>query len=645
MIVSCNKYFRYAFEPTRIGNVEIKNRIVMSAMGTGFADPKGFITSRSIHYYTERARGGVGLIIVEGSNVHQFGHSYLLQPNIYDDRFIPGFKELTDAVHRNSSKVGLQLIFSGIPALTHTSRLPAPSKLGSKARELSKEEIQEIIKSFGEAAQRARTAGFDLIEIHACHGSLVCLFLSPKYNRRIDEYGGNGGRALFAIEILTSIKEKTSHDFPVIFRINGEEYTDEQGMTIKEASRISKILEKFGVDALNITSGIETRDAPQVFASSIVPQGFRVHLAAQIKKDIHIPVITSGGINNFRMLEEILQNQHADLVAMGKSLIADPYLPKKAREGRLDDIRPCVRCCEGCAGNILGGQAINCIGNAEVGRENDFRINQAKKKKKVLILGGGPAGMEAARVSVLRGYAVFLYEKSQKLGGQLFLAAIPPYKKELGKLVDYLAKQIDKLGVHVELGKLMTLKEIEYLKPDVVIMATGAKPFFPPIDGIDGTNVVSALDVLGGKEKTGKEVLVIGGGQVGCETAEFLADQGKNVKIVEMLDELARDLNFIPHRKLLIKRLKEKGVGVLMGTKVKACTPKGIVTLKGVFGVPPEEEMSAESIVIAAGSVPDQEMIEKLKDKFQEFYMIGDCVDPRNALEAIHEGSQIARLI
>lgn len=630
------------FEPLQIRSVELKNRTVMTAMGTHLAE-KGRMTQRPIDYYVARAKGGIGLIIAEAMPIHPFGLAGASLPCIYDDRFIPGLKILVDAVQEQGARICAQLLFAGTPQTTGIHQTPAPNDIGARGRGLSVGEIELITKAYGEAAARARAAGFDMVEVHCAHGTLPCLFLSPYYNRRTDEYGGELGRTKFAVDILSAIREKAG-DFPVLFRINGDDGVGERGVTVEVAIANAKRLEEAGADAIDVSSGMEFRDAYNMFPPMTISTEYRWRLAEAIKKALSIPVIISGGITDPRVAEDMLQSGKADLVGFARPLLADPELPRKAKEGRFDDIRPCIRCNQGCQGNLQVGREISCLSNPEVAHEKEWIIKPAEKSKKVLVIGGGPAGMEASVIAAQRGHKVILYEKGEKLGGQLRLAAIPPGKAEINKLIGYLETQLSKLKVKVELAKEATAQVIGTIKPDVIILASGGVPCVPSIPGVNGKNVVIAVDVLDGKARVGNKVIIIGGGMVGCEVADFLSTQGKEVTVVEILDEACWGMEGIS-KAVLLKKLNENQVKIVTGTVVKEITAEGIVTLKGPFGIPPEEKLEGDTIVMATGVSGTEKNFEHLKDKAAEFYVIGDSLEPGTALDAIHQGFHVARAI
>ncbi|MEM3715368.1 MAG: FAD-dependent oxidoreductase, partial [Nitrososphaeria archaeon] len=512
------------------------------------------------------------------------------------------------------------------------------------ARALTVEEIEDIIEKYGIAAQRAKRAGVDAVEVHAAHGStLIANFLSPLTNKRTDSYGGTlENRARLAIEVLQRIKNKVGRAYPVIFRVSGDEFVP-GGLTLDDTKKIAKMLEENGVDALHITAGNIAYEESyyRTYPPMAMPRACNVYLAEAIKKVVSVPVIAVGRINDPVLAENILRNGQADLIAMGRALIADPELPNKAYEGRLEDIRKCIGCFQDCGQPASNRTRLRCAVNAECGKEIEYKLTRADVRKKVLIIGGGPAGMEAARVAALRGHNVYLYEAGEKLGGQLLIASKVPGKEEINNLIEYLTTQIGKLGVNVRLGKEATAEIIYDIQPDVVVVATGATPLIPPIRGVNLPHVLTAWQVLGWRNsqaKTGDNVVVAGGGSVGCETAEYLAEQGKRVTIIEMLDEIAEDMPY-SSKIILKKKLSECQVNVILGHELKEITENSVVTVnkKGEC-----EIIECDTVVLALGSLPNSSVISAFKHIFPKTYAIGDCLKPRRLLEAIHDGYRVA---
>jgi 2,4-dienoyl-CoA reductase-like NADH-dependent reductase (Old Yellow Enzyme family)/thioredoxin reductase len=634
------------FEPIKLGTIELKNRIVMPPMGTNFSTEDGYTTKRLVDYHVERAKGGVGLIIVEGAYVEPRGKSSVRQLAVDNDDKISGLKELAVAIQANGAKAALQLFHGGRQShslIIGTQPVSASEVFCRFTREtpraLTVEEIKDVIVAFAEGARRTKAAGFDAVEIHGAHGYLINQFLSPLTNKRTDKYGGDvKGRTTFLLEILDHARDKVGKNYPILCRINGDDYI-EGGITLEEAKEIAQMLEAAGVDALHISGGIYDSPVPATTGPMAIPRGHMVRLAAGIKKVVDIPVIAVGRINDPELAEKILQEGNADLISMGRALLADPELPNKAATGALDDIRRCTACDE-CIARLFFNETIACSVNAALGKEEKYRIRKARVSKRVLIVGGGPAGMEAARVSALRGHEVALYDKNDRLGGKLNLAVVPPHKEEMKNVKSFLENQIRKLEVRVVLGEAVTPMLVEKIKPDVVFVATGSVPTIPEILGVKRKNVVIANDLLAGKASTKERVVVVGGGMVGAETAEFLAEKGKRVTILEMLRRIGVDM--VPMAiQMLYPRLKKLSVAMITNAKVQEITENGVVYEKDGE----KQTVEAESVVLAVGSEPNISLMKALEGRVAEIYAIGSAKETGNVLEAIHNASQMAREI
>ncbi|MEM1658777.1 MAG: FAD-dependent oxidoreductase [Candidatus Jordarchaeales archaeon] len=666
MILSCEKLF----EPITIKGVTLRNRVVMPAMHLGYAE-NGYVTKKLIDFYVERAKNKVGLIIVGGCyiNKHAMGAPSMI--GISDDRFIPGLKELAEAVKAHGAKIAAQLYHSGRYSFSMIigDRAHAPSSIMSKlTREIPKrmtlDEIERTIEDYGEAARRAKEAGFDAVEILSSAGYLIGQFLSPLTNRRTDKYGGNlRQRMNFALEVVERVREKVGTNFPIIFRVGGDDFM-EGGNDLHEMKVFAAKLEDAGVDVINVTGGWHETTVPQLTMN--VPRGAYVYLAENIKDAVGIPVIACNRINDPLLAEYILRRKKADLVGIARGLLADPEFVVKAAEGRFDDIRPCIACTQGCFDSVFMLQPVTCLVNPAAGREKEFELKPAVKPKKVLIAGGGPAGMQAAIILKKRGHDVTIYEKTDKLGGQLILASAPKERSGFKAFINYLRRQVEKLGIKVVFGTEVTPELVEREKPDVVIVATGARPIKPKIPGIDKKNVVYAHDVLAGKVFVGEKVVIVGGGGVGCETALYLTDEGsidpetmifllerralsferalkllrksRDVVIVEMTDRIARDVG-LTTRWTIRQSLELRKVRIVTNARVDEITDEGVIVNNG------EQFFEADTVVIAVGSEPNNELVKQLEGKVAELYAVGDCVNPRKALEAIREATEVAMKI
>ena len=643
------------FSPFSIGCLRLKNRILMAAMGNNFSHPQGPVSNRAITYYAERARGGAGMIITEASPVALRGRHRGRSLCAYDDSFLPGLIRLTQAVHTCGSAIALQL--------HHAGRLSDPEIIGNRPlapsplprapeflipQEMNLQDIRETIAQFGSAARRAKEAGFDAVEIHGAHGYLIHQFLSPRTNKREDAYGGNAEkRSLFALEVLRRVRREVGENFPVLFRLSAQEFVD-GGYSLAEASSLAIELEKAGASALHVSGGTTESllGAAHVVPPMVFPEAYHAPLAAALKKKLGIPVIAVGRLHTPQAAERVLQQGHADFVAAGRPFLCDPLWPLKAAQGEGDRIRPCVAC-NHCLWRIFQQEELSCFQNASLGKEEEFRVGPAGKGKKILIIGGGPGGLEAARVAGRRGHRVTLLEKSSRLGGQMLLSSIPPHKGNLQKALEWLTREVAREGVDIRVNTEGNEETIKQEEPDAVIVATGARPLIP--DPFSAPNLLTAWEVLAGKE-TGKEVLILGGGMVGMETAEFLSRKGCRVTVVEMQEKLAADMEGTT-RALLLERISKSPISVRLSAEVVEIRD-GRVRVRNEGR---EAWLQAQTIVVALGSQANQEIGRTLQEKggagFQPaakieaglkpaptVFIIGDCLQPRRAKEAIHEG-------
>jgi len=638
--------YRVLFSPIRIGKMEVPNRFVVPPMGTNLANSDGSIGKDFIDYWEARAKGGFGLLIVEVTAIDPLGKAIPKQPCLYDDSFISGFKKLADTVHRYGAKLAIQLHHAGRQTTSPVigAQPVAPSAIPCPVskeipRELSTCEVYELIEKFGDAALRARMAGADAVEVHGAHGYLVAQFMSAYSNKRIDEFGGTfENRMRFPVEIIKNIKLKAGNSFPVIFRLSGEERIS-GGRQIDESRAVARVLEEAGADALHVSVGVYG-SMSYIVPPADVPPGFILSYAEEIKKAVSIPVIGVGRINNPALAADAILSGKADLLAWGRQSLADPETPNKIAAGKIEDISPCIACNQGCIGGIFDPKRmrVSCLVNPFCGKEGDMRIEPAETKKKVVVVGAGPGGLEAAWVAAARGHEVLLYEKDCLPGGQFRIGAIAPAKQDIAKAITYYVHMCRKYGVELKFGVEADAKRIIADNPDAIIVATGGEPIIPGIPGIDGPNVVKANDILLGRKEAGRRVLIIGGGMVGCETADFLGEHGHEVTLVEMLPEIGQDVQDAV-RFFLLKRLSGHKTTILTNTEVTEISADTVKAKKDGEDI---ELKGFDTVVIAVGAKPVNGLEQELKGKVPELYVIGDAVEARKAIDAIEEGAKIA---
>ena len=641
------------FQPGRIGKIRIKNRIVMPPMATNYAGPSGEVTERLIKYHVERAKSEVGLIIIENVQVkYPEGKNVSCQLRLDDSKYIPGFQELAEAVHPYGTKIFMQIHhagrqYHGIEGVEGVAPSAIPDGfLNVPVRELTAGEILDLIERFSETALRAMSAGIDGVEFHGAHGYLIGQFMSPHTNQRVDEWGGTFERRMkFPLEIIRRTRAKTGPDFPLSFRFSADEFVP-GGLKLEDSRKIARMVEAAGIDVMHVSAGIY-ESMPIILEPMRFAEGWRAYLAEEIRKTVNIPVITVGVIRTPEVAEKILREGKADFVAVGRTLIADPHWAKKAKEGREEDIRKCISCNIGCIGGyVFNDRYMRCTVNPVVGHERFegwAELKPAERKKNVMVAGGGPGGMEAARVASLRGHNVTLYEKENELCGQLKIAALGPGKDKLNFIREYYASQLPKAGVRIELGKKVDESLVRDVKPDVLIIATGAEPLIPDIPGIDGGNVSPAWDVLSGKAKVpGDNVVIAGGGLVGCETALFLSREGRKITIIEMLEELAVDMEPITRFDLLTELLPKAGVRALTRRVIAQISEKGVTVLDPFQR---KTLIEADSVINAMGAKSVENLEEKVKEFVPEVFVIGDGSKPRRIINATFEGASVARII
>ncbi len=681
--------FRELLKPGRIGHLELRNRIIMAPMGTYLAGRDGLVTDRLKSYCEERARGGVGLIIIGVAAVdHPQGKVMTRQVAISDDKYIPGLASLAEAVHKHGVKLSTQLQHGGriaAPFLSgghepvSASSVPmVPAELGV-TRELSISEISQLVQSFARAAERAKKAGLDGVEIHGGHGYLVNQFLSRSTNKRQDAYGGDlRNRARFLLEIIQAVKENTGAEYPVWVRLDGKEFAIENGITQQEAKEVAIMAEDAGADAIHVSGYGGSQGVHFTTAPLVNTPGYLVPHAREIKKIVKIPVIAVGRISP-EMGENILRRGDADFIAMGRPLLADPELPHKLSAGAAGNIRKCIYCYT-CVHQIFVRSNICCAVNPAVGKESDPVPGRPEKVKKVMVVGGGPAGMEAAAAAALRGHQVTLYEKEENLGGSLVFASL--VREENEQLIDYLARRIKELNITVKLGEKVTPEIVEKLHPDVVLLAAGGVRTLPSVPGINGKNVINGDDLrqiltghLNGSLKLtlgqkallyparailrsflkpqlirrltrwwmplGNRVVILGAGMVGCELAVFLVERGRKVTVVESTDQIAAEMS-LPLKWLTLEKLDQKKVSILTEAKIEEITRHSVrfSTKDGI-----KQDLNADTVIIAQGVEPDQKILAAFQGKAPEVYLVGDCNKLSYIKDSIAEGYKIGSMI
>lgn len=643
--------FKHIFEPYKLRGLNLKNRLISAPCERNFANTDGSVTQRYIDFVAERAKGGIGLINVESIYIDPVGRGHIRQLGIYDDKLIPGLRRMTDTVHEHGAKIATHLMHCGRETSSYITGFQpvAPSNVPCKVlaggdipRELTIDEIQRLIEEFGEAARRSIEAGFDLIEIHGAHGYLINQFLSPFSNKRDDAYGGSFEKRMrFPLEIVAKVRSVVGDDVPIGYRMSADEKV-EGGLTIDDSVIFSQALEKAGVDLIDVSAGIYESviwiAQPMAFS-----RGCLVELGDKIKQNVNIPVCVVGRINHPEVAEEILASGKADFVALGRALHADPYWPQKAKEGRADDIRVCPACMD-CSDQLATHLPISCAINPEVGREAELAIKPAVKKKKVLVVGSGPAGMESARVADLRGHQVILCEKENRMGGQLYYSTKVPHKKEYGEVIRFLERQLKKSSVEVRLGTEVTPGLIEEIDPDAVIVATGARPTIPFTPGVEKPHVHTALEVLNQDITLAGKTAILGAGLVGLETALFLVENNVSpLIIIEPTDNVGGNVGLRSGWIVRNEITNCSDIEVRTRTTVEEIKDHSLVLQKeGKF-----EELEVENVVIAAGMRNNNELMEALRASKQvkEIYSVGDCNLPRTVRSAMEEAAFASRAV
>ena len=630
------------FSPIKVGTQEVKNRVFMPPVSTNLAD-HGYVTDALVDHYTARAKGGVGLIITEVVTVEP---TYTYLPGdmcCYDDTFIPGWEKLAAAVHQYGAKIMPQLFHPAYMAFNvpGTPRLIAPSFVGpSYAREAPRpitiDEIHELTHQFGDAAVRMQKAGVDGVEVHAAHAhGMLGGFLSPQYNKRTDEYGGSlDARMRFLLEVIAEIRERCDEDFIIDVRISGDEYTD-GGLTLNDMIYVSRRLEKAGVDMIHVSGGTTIKRGSAIPAAG-TKQASHAALSREIKKHVGIPVATVGRINEAWIAEELIEDGAADICMMGRANLCDAEFCNKAAAGRAEEVRPCIGCLR-CLNGIMFGKPISCTVNPDV-EHDEAGYEPATEKKNVLVVGAGPAGMEAAYIAAKRGHNVVLVDKQEEPGGQLRIASVPPAKQELTRVIKYQFSRLAEAGVDVRMGVELTAEDIQRdFAGYEVVLSYGAEPIVPGfMTGFK--QVMTADDLLAGRAFPGKKIVIVGGGSVGCETADYLAPlvndlapSNRDVTLIEMTKTLAANEGGAG-RAVLVTRILDKGVHVLTEARLTSVTEDTIAYEKDG-----EEHVieGADTLVLALGYRPNTQLADALSEAGFTCHVVGDSKQCGNLRDAI----------
>ena len=638
---------RKIFEPITVNKLTLPNRMVVSAMVTQYCGTDGLPTEKWIQYLEHKARGGWGIIFTENYGVTEHANSFARQAGLWCDEQIPAHAEMVRRVHAAGGVLGCQIYHAGRQT---TMRVQGVQPVGPSAireasctdtpRELTNEEVWELIERFGDTARRAKECGFDMVEVHGGHGYLINQFLSPEANKRFDEFGGTiENRAKFMVEIIKNVRKKVGPDFPISYRLGTCDYVP-GGITLEESQIFARMAVEAGADMIHCTQGMYV-SRHTLIAPAAVPKAAFVNNAWAIKQVVDVPVVATGRINDPVMAESILLQGKADMCTMARSSLADPEMPNKAKEGRFEDIIHCIGCCQGCTGENGRGNQIRCVVNPLTGMEFTYDLSKVSEPKNVYIAGGGVAGCEAAIVAAKRGHKVTLFEKSDRLGGQWIAASVPPCKEEYDSFLYWQQVQINKLGIEVKLNTELTREMVEAGKPDTVIVTTGSTPLLPPIPGLRGNPlVVPAIDVLTGKYPVdiGKNILVAGGGLVGAETAEHLSVHGaKNVVVVEMLPDIMVDGEKSP-KKMILDSYKEYGVEVHTSTKVEEVTDSSVIVSSVDDPEEKHEFKGLDLVVMALGVKPYAPLAEELKDCGCKVIVAGDAESGKNGYKNIQQG-------
>ncbi len=654
-------------EPITVGPMSLRNRAVMTAMHLNYT-PTGEVTDQLVDFYRARAKGGVGLLIIGGAGISPDACGLDAMMSIQDDRFVPGLTRFVNAMRAEGAASAVQLYHAGAYSFCAMKGLPtiAPSEYETyftrqTTKPMTIEDIERVKDDYAAAARRAKAAGFDALEVIASAGYLICQFLSPKTNKRQDGYGGPlESRMRFGLEVVERVRGEIGPEMALIVRVAGNDFVP-GCHTNAEAKLFAAAVEKAGADCVNVTGGWHESRIPQI--SMDLPQAGYAYLAAGIKQQVQVPVVACNRINDPFVAEEILAEGIADLVGIARGHIADPEFINKTAAGKTGEIRRCIACNQRCFDAVFQMIPVGCVVNPRAGKEGSTEIVPASRPKKIVVAGAGPAGCELAAVAAERGHKVVLCEKESHIGGQIAWAADATHKRDFHYIIEYYEEVLKNRGVDVRLGAPVTPELVGEETPDLVVVATGAAPFKPPIPAVDQPHVVQAWDVLKGTKPTGTNVVIVGGGSVGLETALFLASKGtisphqlyfltlhqaesqemlqqlvtsglKKVTVIEMARRMGQDIG-MSTRWILLKDLKTRGVALITGARMKDITPES-VTYTDSAGE--EVTLPCDTVVLAMGSRPEASLAEALKDTGVEVLKIGDANKVGRIGEAVEAG-------
>lgn len=640
--------FDKVFERGTINHLELKNRLVVSAMSSHLGNDDGTPNEKVIQYLETKARGEWGLIFTEDLGITEDAGSDPIVGSLWNDTQIPAWKKCVQRVHKAGGQIGAQIYHAGRERklTAYESHPVAPSAIKEPAmnyvpRVLSIAEIRDLVKAFGECARRVKECGFDCVEIHGAHGYLISQFMSPFSNKRNDAYGGTlYNRMRFPLEIIAEVRKVVGDDFPIIFRMNINDHV-EGGIEVPEAIVMAKLLEEAGVDALHCSQGMFASKETIIPPSFISVMKYSEEVAA-VKASVNVPVIAVGRFTDVHMAESMLRDGKADYVAMARASLADPDLPKKAKEGHHEEIIQCIGCDQGCTGETAAGNPVNCLANPHTCKESEYDLSKVENPKKVFVAGAGVSGMSAAYGAAERGHKVTLFETTDELGGQWIAAAAPPGKTDYHAWIYNHRMLLEKYGVEIRLHTALTKEIVEMEKPDAVILATGGIPLVLPIPGLDNTQFVkSAIDVLRGRTTYGKNVVVVGGGMTGADTSVFLGVQGCNVTMIEMAPSIIGDAVAQP-RACLMQHLKKYGVQIHTSTKLMKIE-------EGVVYAEKDGELvefhDVDMVVNAMGVRSYNPLEEELEDCDCKVVVVGDALKTKNGYRNIREGYEAGNQI